>query len=67
MKFLIVIVGALIIIPACKKDKAKIDKDLPDVFQKFYNVDKVYQDGDFVVIETPGIPDHKSPYYSGTE
>lgn len=52
---------------ACNKDEAKIDKDLPDVYHKFYNVTEVYQDGDYVVIETPGIPEHKSPYYSGTE
>lgn len=52
---------------ACKKDDPKIDKDLPDVYQKFYNVEEVYQDGDYVVIVTPGIPEHKSPYYSGTE
>lgn len=50
----------------CKKDDTTIDDNLPEVYQKFYNVTEVYQDGDYVVIETPGIPEHKSPYYDGT-
>jgi len=67
MKAFGVIAFAMIGLLSCNKDKAKIDKELPDVYQKFYNVTEVYKDGDFVVIETPGIPEHKSPYYSGTE
>jgi len=66
MKLPVLIACSAIILVACSKE-AKIDKDLPAVYQKFYNVDKVYQDGDYVIIESPGIPDHKSPYYSGTE
>ncbi len=58
---------SVLVASSCNKDKVKIDKDLPEVYHKFYNVTEVYQDGDFVVIETPGIPEHKSPYYSGTE
>jgi hypothetical protein len=64
-KFLIVPV--LFVAVSCNKDKPKIDKDLPDVYHLFYNVEEVYQDGDYVVIETEGIPEHKSPYYSGTD
>ncbi len=67
MKLVTLIPFATVFLIACNKDEPKIDKDLPDVYQKFYNVTEVYQDGDFVVIETPGIPEHKSPYYSGTE
>jgi len=57
----------LILFSSCKKEDEGVDENLPDVYQKFYNIDAVYQDGDFVVIETAGIPDHKSPYYTGTE
>ncbi|MGB1103362.1 MAG: YHYH protein [Crocinitomicaceae bacterium] len=47
-------------------NEPQIDESLPTAYQKFYNVEQVYQDGDFVVIECAGIPDHKSPYYIGT-
>ena len=60
----------LVVLFACKKendsDEPQIDSSLPDAYQKFYNVDAVYQEGDFVVIECEGIPDHKSPYYDHT-
>lgn len=67
MKKLSLLGLAIISLGACKKGDTKIDKKLPDVYQKFYNVTEVYQDGDYVVIETPGIPEHKSPYYQGTQ
>ena len=45
---------------------------LPDVFKKFASTIQgttlqVYVDGDYVVIKTNGLPDHKSPYYKGTQ
>lgn len=40
--------------------------ELPEVYEKIKNVTDVYLDGEFVVIETEGIPDHKSPYYENT-
>lgn len=58
---------AVTLFSACKKNEEGVDEDLPTVYQKFYNIDAAYQDGDFIVIETAGIPDHKSPYYTGTE
>jgi hypothetical protein len=61
------LVMSVILFSACKKSEEGIDEDLPAVYQKFQNIDAVYQDGDFVVIETAGIPDHKSPYYISTE
>ena len=36
---------------------------LPDVYASFYNVENVYLDGDYVVIETKDLPDHGSPFY----
>ena len=70
----IAVLALLFAVTACKKDdettstttEPDIDTDLPAAYQKFYNVMAVYQDGDFVVIESEGIPDHKSPYYEGT-
>jgi hypothetical protein len=58
----------LILLSGCNKDEEVdgVDGDLPAVYQKFYNVDAAYQDGDFIVIETTGIPAHTSPYYEGT-
>ncbi|OJJ17351.1 hypothetical protein BKI52_31830 [marine bacterium AO1-C] len=40
---------------------------LPDVFSKFYNVESVELDGDFVVIRTKDLPDHGSPFYPTTD
>lgn len=64
------LVVTLAILFSCKKKedtKTGIDSSLPAVYQKFTNVDAVYAEGDFLVIETKGIPDHKSPYYDGTD
>ena len=63
------LIAAGITLAACNKNNAEpdIDTSLPEVYQRFMNVTAVYGDGDFVVIETEGIPDHKSPYYEGTE
>ena len=72
LKLLSVLLVGAVALSACKKDEEPtdtepdIDNSLPAVYQKFTNVDAVYQDGAFVVIETKGIPDHKSPYYAGT-
>jgi hypothetical protein len=41
--------------------------ELPEVFQKFSNVEDVYVEGEYVVIKTKGMPDHKSPYYKDTQ
>ncbi|NOQ72172.1 MAG: YHYH protein [Crocinitomix sp.] len=60
------IILGVILLSGCKKEGEGVDEELPAVYQKFYNIESVYQDGDFVVIETAGIPDHKSPYYEGT-
>ena len=56
---------------ACSKtdtstDEPVIDDGLATAYQQFYNVNEVYQDGDMVVVECEGVPDHKSPYYQGT-
>jgi hypothetical protein len=40
---------------------------VPEVFKKMYGVSSVYVDGDYVVIKATSLPDHKSPYYQGTQ
>lgn len=44
---------------SCKKKdedtKTGVDSSLPAVYQKFTNVEAVYQDGDFLVVESKGI------------
>jgi len=44
-----------------------VGDDVPDVYKKIYGATEIYVDGDFVVIKVNGLPDHKSPYYQGTQ
>ena len=37
------------------------------LYKKIYGASSVTQDGDYVVIKTTCLPDHKSPYYQGTQ
>lgn len=37
------------------------------VYKKIYAASDIYVEGDFVVIEVDGLPDHGSPYYQDTE
>lgn len=57
--------------PGCKKDDTPSDPvntgTSLDVYKKLYGASSVTQDGDFVVIKSNGLPDHKSPYYQGTQ
>lgn len=39
----------------------------PAVYHKIYGARDVYVQGDYVVIKSTGLPDHKSPYYQGTK
>ena len=41
-----------------------VEEGVPEVFKKIYAASRVYLDGNNVVIEVDGAPDHKSPYYS---
>ena len=42
-----------------------INNEVPEVYKKIYGNTDIYLDGDYVVIKTTGLPDHKSPYYTG--
>ena len=41
--------------------------DVPAVYQKIYGATEIYIEGDYVVIKSNGLTDHKSPYYLGTQ
>lgn len=40
---------------------------MPEVFKKMYGASQIYVEGNFVVIKSNGLPDHKTPYYRGTQ
>lgn len=40
---------------------------VPEVYKKIYGATDISLDGDYVVITCNGLPDHKSPYYQGTQ
>ena len=44
-------------------EEGKSTADLPEVYKKFVEGITVYMDGDEVVIETRGVPNHASPYW----
>ncbi len=45
----------------------KKDTTLPAGYEKFGSAVHVYTDGDWIVIETKDIPDHKSPYFGSAD
>lgn len=49
-----------------KNDENNTDVDL-SVYRKIYAATDIYVEGDFVVIEVDGLPDHGSPYYQDTQ
>lgn len=57
----------LVSLAACKKNDTATAAILPDVFKKFNSSVTVYTEGNFVVIKSNAIPDHKSPYFSTTD
>ena len=46
---------------------AEPGSSLPLVYQLFDDSLEVYQDGDFIVIETTNVPNHPSPYFSNSD
>lgn len=74
MKNITLSLCALLLFGACSKDDTNTDQqndninsDVPAVYQKIYGATALYIENDYVVIETNGTPDHKSPYYQDTE
>lgn len=44
-----------------------VSGDIPAAFQHFTDAVEVYVDGDVVVLQANGIPDHGSPYFDGSD
>jgi hypothetical protein len=64
--------SSLFTLSACKKDKTdpNTNTDPTDelaIYKRIYGATSVSQDGDYVIITTTSLPDHKSPYYQGTQ
>ena len=38
-----------------------------EIFKKVYGATEIYIEGNFAIIKTNGLPDHKSPYYKDTQ
>ncbi|MFZ6008911.1 MAG: YHYH protein [Bacteroidota bacterium] len=57
----------LFVLPSfsCENEDPQSDGDVPEVYAKIYGATDIYLDGEYVVIKTKGVPDHKSPYYTG--
>jgi len=56
---------------ACKKDQDTNENtsntEVPAVYKKIYGASDMYVQGSYVYIKVNGLPDHKSPYYQGTQ
>lgn len=62
----------LLVLLACKKDTnasttGTVSTTVPDVYKKIYGATSITIEGDYVVIKSNALPDHKSPYYQGTQ
>lgn len=73
---LLIGVCLLLISSACKKGSdtsaattttTTIGANVPDVYKKIYGALSITIEGNYVVIKTNDLPDHKSPYYTGTQ
>jgi len=57
----------LLFFTGCHKSNSTASTPVPDVYKKIYGATDLYTDGDYIVIKSNGRPDHKSPYYQGTQ
>ncbi len=66
---------AMVAIVSCKKpndttpgnNNTTANDSVPAIFKKFYGTKSITRDGDYIVITTIDLPDHKSVYYKGTQ
>lgn len=65
----LLIAGASLML-ACKKDSGGTGTGttttVPDVFKKFNTSVTISVEGNYIVLKSTGIPDHKSPYFATT-
>jgi hypothetical protein len=56
---------------ACKKNSdvpaTTSPTAVPEAYKKIYGATDIYVEGNYVVIKSNALPDHKSPYYQGTQ
>jgi hypothetical protein len=55
---------------SCKKNNDSSiasTSSVPDVYKKIYGATDMYVQGDYVIFKTDDLPDHKSPYYNGSQ
>jgi hypothetical protein len=68
---ILALISGLLFIVACKKDAETSDSvigtNVPDVYKRIYGASSITIEGNYVVIKSNGLPDHKSPYYQGTQ
>lgn len=61
----------LLLVSACKKNSGDSPSgstgEVPAVYKKIYGASDIYVDDDYIIIKSNGLPDHKSPYYQGTQ
>ena len=48
-------------------EEATEENEVPEIYQKIYNASDIYLEGDFVVIQVNGVPDHNSPYFDASD
>lgn len=48
-------------------EEATEGNEVPEIYQKIYNASDIYLEGDFVVIQVNGVPDHNSPYFDASD
>ncbi len=73
--FFLVLLPEVLILPAfiaCDKEHnsapvASTADTIPAVYKKIYGAMDMYIDGNSIVIKTNSLPDHKTPYYQGTQ
>ena len=57
---------------SCKKNEDSAASttsttSIPDVYKKIYGARDMYVEGNYIIIKTNALPDHKSPYYKSTQ
>ena len=58
---------SMVLLSSCNKDNNVLStpttQAVPDVYKKIYGASDMYVEGNYVVIKSNGLPDHKSVYY----
>jgi hypothetical protein len=52
--------------PGTTENASMTDEEVLAIYAQVYGASNIYIDGDYVVVKSDGVPDHKSPYFDGT-